>query len=63
MDVEKRKVELFVILAELEADIEVLRKNVAKAREDLEKVQTADEAKEFDENHDLEEGLNHIQLF
>ena len=63
IDIEKRKAELYAMLKEVDDDIEILRKNVAKARDDLEKVQTMDDAKKFDESHDLEEGLKHIQLF
>ena len=63
MDIEQRKVELFAFLAEVEADIETLKKNIARAREDLSKVQTEAEAKAFDQSHDLEEGLKHIELF
>lgn len=61
--IEKRKTELYVILKELDNDIEILRKNVAKARSELEKVQTTADAEKFDESHDLEKGLKHIQLF
>ncbi len=61
--IEKRKTELYAILKEVEDDIENLRKSVAKARSDLESVQTMADAEKFDECHDLEEGLKHIQLF
>lgn len=60
--IEKGKTEIYAILAELDDDIEILRKNVAKARSDLEKVQTMGDAEKFDECHDLEKGLKHIQL-
>ena len=63
MDIEQRKVEIFAVLAEVEADIETLKKNIASAREDLPRVQTEAEAKAFDQSHDLEEGLKHIELF
>lgn len=63
MNIEQRKVDMFAVLAEVESDIETLKKNIAKAREDLSKVQTEAEAKEFDQSHDLEEGLKHIELF
>ena len=63
MNIEQRKVEMFAVLAEVEADIETLKKNIASAREDLPKVQTKAEAKAFDRSHDLEEGLKHIELF
>lgn len=63
MDIEKKKVELFSVLMELETDIGILSRNIAKAYEDLANVKTLDDAKEFDKNHDLEDGLKHIQLF
>lgn len=63
MDIEKKKVELFAVLMELEADIKVLSNNIAKAYEDLANVHTMEDAKQFDESHDLEEGLKHIELF
>ena len=59
MDVEKKRDELLSILEELDA----ISDRIAKAREDLANVHTADDAKRFDENHDLEKGLKHIQLF
>lgn len=63
MDIEKKKVELFAVLMELEANIKVLSNNIAKAYEDLANVHTMEDAKQFDESHDLEEGLKHIELF
>jgi ribosomal protein L29 len=63
MDIEKKKAELFAILAELDAEIQTLSDRIAKAREDLANVYTVDDTKRFDENHDLEKGLKHIQLF
>ena len=63
MDIEKKKIELLGKLVELEDDIKVLRKNVVKAMEDLPKVETLEDAMEFDKTHDLEEGLKYIQLF
>ena len=63
MDIEKRKAEMFAILAELDADIRTLSDRIAKAREDLANVYTVDDAERFDENCDLENVLKHIQLF
>ena len=63
MDVEKKRDELLAILAELDAEIQTLSDRIANAREDLANVHTADDAKRFDESHDLEKGLKHIQLF
>ena len=63
MDIEKRRNEMLAILAELDAEIQTLSDRIAKAREDLANVYTVDDTKRFDENHDLEKGLKHIQLF
>ena len=63
MNIEQRKVDVFAVLAEMESDIETLKKNIAKIREDLPKVQPEAEAKAFYQSHDLEEGLKHITLF
>lgn len=63
MDVEKKRDELLAILAELDAEIQTLSDRIAKAREDLANVHTADDAKRFDESCDLEKGLKYIRLF
>lgn len=63
VDVEKRKKELHVILAELERDIETLQANISKLREDMDGVNTETDLAEFDEAHDLERGLKHIELY
>lgn len=62
MDIEKQRAEMFVILAELDAEIQTLSDRIAKAREDLANVYTVDDAKRFDENCDLEKGLKYIRL-
>ena len=62
MDIEKKKAELFAILAELDAEIQTISDRIAKACEDLANVYTEDDAKRFAENCDLEEGLEHILL-
>lgn len=63
MDIKKRRNEMLAILAELDAEIQILSDHIAKAREDLANVYTVDDAKRFDENCDLEKGLKHIRLF
>lgn len=63
MNIGQQKSRLYDILTEVEADIETLKKNIEKARADLATVQTEAEAKAFDQSHDLEEGLKHIELF
>ena len=64
MNVEKRKAELFTLFTELEMDTVVLCRALREARGDLVKVQTAEDAVEFDEKYlDLEANLKHIRLF
>lgn len=63
VDVEKRKKELHAILAELERDIETLQVNISKIREDMNEVNTETDLAAFDEAHDLERGLKHIELY
>ena len=63
MDVEKKRDELLSILDELDAEIQILSDRIAKAREDLANVYTADDAKRFDGNCDLEKDLKYIRLF
>ena len=63
VDVEKRKAELRVILAEMERDIETLQENISKLREDMDWVNTETDLAAFDEAHDLERGLKHIELY
>lgn len=63
VDIEKRKRELRVILAEMERDIEMLQKNISKLREDMDGVNTETDLAAFDEAHDLERGLKHIELY
>jgi hypothetical protein len=64
VNVEKRKAELFTLFTELEMDTVVLRRVLREARSDLVRVQTADDAVEFDEKYlDLEANLKHIRLF
>ncbi len=63
VDVEKRKEELRVILAEMERDIETLQANISKLREDMDGVNAETDLAAFDEAHDLERGLKHIELY
>ena len=63
MDIEKQRDELLANLAELDADIQTLSDRIIKAREDLVNIYTVDDAKRFNENHDLEKVLKHIRLF
>lgn len=62
MDIEKKKAEMFAILADVDAEIQTISDRIAKAREDLANVYTVDDAKRFAENCDLDGGLEHILL-
>ena len=63
MDIKQKKIELLGVLIELEDEVKILHKRIVKAMEDLPKIETLEDAKEFDKTHDLEEGLKHIELF
>ena len=64
VDIEKRKRELRVILAEIERDIETLQENISKLREDMDGVNTETDIAAFDEAHDLERYLGrYIALY
>lgn len=63
VDVEKKKEELHALLAELEQDIETLQANISKFLEDMDEVNAETDLAAFDETHDLERGLKHIELY
>lgn len=63
MDIDQCKERIYVVLRELAEDVSTLIVRMAKAYEDLAKVQTEEDAKVFDRTHDLEVGLKHIRLF
>lgn len=63
MNIDIRKQEMLTQLYRLQKECETLLERIPLAREDLLKVKTEEEAKMFDETHDLEEGLELIQLF
>ena len=62
IDIEKRKTELAVMLDELEADIKTLQNNIMKFRLALANVDENTDLKKFDEDYDVERGLNCIRL-
>ena len=63
IDVEKRKTELAVMLDELEADIKTLQNNIMKFRLALANVDENTDLKKFDDDYDVERGLNCIRLY
>ena len=62
IDIEKRKTELAVMLDELEADIKTLQNNIMKFRLALADVDENTDLKKFDDDYDVERGLNYIRL-
>lgn len=62
IDIEKRKTELAVMLDELEADIKTLQNNIMKFRLALANVDENTDLKKFDDDYDVERGLNYIRL-
>ena len=63
IDIEKRKMELAVMWDELEADIKTLQNNIMKFRLALANVDENTDLKKFDEDYDVERGLNCIRLY
>ena len=62
MDIDLRKNEMLLQLHKLRKGCEILIERTYTYREDLLNVQN-EEARQFDETHDLEEGLEIIRLF
>ena len=63
MNIDIRKQQMLVELAQVRNECEILIERTYAYREDLLRVKTEEEAIEFDKTHDLEEGLRHIILF
>ena len=63
MDIDLRKNEMLLQLHKLRKECEILIERTYKYREDLLNVKNEEEARQFDETHDLEEGLEIIRLF
>lgn len=63
MNIDIRKHEMLVILHQIEQEAKLLLERIPTFREDLLKVKTEEEARAYDESHDLEQGLKHIELF
>ena len=62
MNIERRTQQILVELQQLRAECEFLIERTHSFEEDLLKVKTEEEAKQYDATHDLEEGLNIISL-
>ena len=63
MNIDLRKNEMLLQLQKLRKECEILIERTYAYREDLLNVKTEEEAKQFDETHNLEEGLEIIRLF
>lgn len=50
-------------LEELENEIKILSERIKKAREAVPTIQTIEDVQKFVEENDLEEGLEHIEIF
>lgn len=62
IDIEKRKMELAVILDEIEADIKTLQNNIMKFRLAMANVDENTDLNKFDDDYDVERGLKYIRL-
>lgn len=63
MNIGIRKNEILVGLKKIREECEILIRRTISYEKDLLKVNTEEEAKVFDQTHNLEEGLKHIRLF
>lgn len=63
MDIESRKSEALEKLEKLRKECEILVERTKVYREDVLNVKTEEDAKQFDETHDIEEGLEIIRLY
>lgn len=63
MDIEKLREETKLTLAELRVEAKHLISNIDVAISHLDEVQTEEDAENFAEKYDIEQGLEHIELF
>ena len=63
MNIDFRKNEMLLQLQKLRKECEILIERTYTYRQDLLNVKNEEEARQFDETHDLEEGLEIIRLF
>ena len=63
MNIEERKSELKLALADLRVEAKHLMSNIDIALSHLDEVKTEEDARIFSEKYDVEQGLKHIQLF
>ena len=63
MDIESIKNEALEELEKLRKECEMLLERTQLYRKDILNVKTEEDAKQFDETHDIEQGLEIIRLF
>lgn len=63
MNVEERKTQILEDVELLEKDIKILQKNICELKKVLPTIKTEEDAKRFDSEFDLEDGLEIIALF
>ena len=63
MDIESRRKEALETLEKIRQECEILIERTQVYRDDILNVKTEEDAKLFDETHDIEEGLEIIRLF
>lgn len=61
--IEKRKEELKLSLADLRVEAKHLISNIDIALSHLDEVKTEEEARIFEEKYNIEQGLEHIEIF
>ena len=62
MTFDEKKTEIRKTIEELKEDIKILNKNISEFESVLDKVNSFDEMKQYEEM-DIEKGLKHIELF
>ena len=62
MTFDEKKAEIRKNIEELKEDIEILNKNISEFESVLDKVNSFDEMKQYEEM-DIEKGLKHIEIF
>ena len=62
MTFDEKKAEIRKAIEELKEDIKILNKNISEFESVLDKVNSFDEMKQYEEM-DIEKGLKHIELF
>ena len=62
MTFDEKKTEIRKNIEELKEDIKILNKNISEFESVLDKVNSFDEMKQYEEM-DIEKGLKHIELF